>query len=464
MSMLANPNYYQAYYERQRYPKHTDGSYYTVEELDPSLKKFSKQYKYSSSCYSISKDTAALNANPSSVEKDLSTSSASSTSGKSEKVPIKSEFPALNKEEDEDLEEDEETEAPKQKKQEEPKSTPHGRAYPKTYYRPRQAGVHSDPILSYHILPKDSFARPQPSLSQVQSTSPKTTLNPEQSPSSMRSLSNSYTPHFLPTPISSKPLYPSFMVPSAPLPLFEGVYAYDPASLNPSVQQDRRFLPPSYAVPVTLPTQQAFVSDSVLSDPLSKKFGANEKGAPAAYPAYIYPQVNSMAPYFAYYPQQFSKTSNPSCPPLYPTSPSPELLSFYSTPLAKGRTPVSNLSPSPYNVVDVIQKKSSYFFLKFRCHWLERVLPIRWRKRPRTLWSIQISTRPPSRKEFKFMWFRKGSSSSPSLLPARQRIATQSPLREMVMILLLFSLSNERMTKTRLRLCISPTRLIYDAQ
>lgn len=362
MSMLANPNYYQAYYERQRYPKHTDGSYYTVEELDPSLKKFSKQYKYSSSCYSISKDTAALNANPSSVEKDLSTSSASSTSGKSEKVPIKSEFPALNKEEDEDLEEDEETEAPKQKKQEEPKSTPHGRAYPKTYYRPRQAGVHSDPILSYHILPKDSFARPQPSLSQVQSTSPKTTLNPEQSPSSMRSLSNSYTPHFLPTPISSKPLYPSFMVPSAPLPLFEGVYAYDPASLNPSVQQDRRFLPPSYAVPVTLPTQQAFVSDSVLSDPLSKKFGANEKGAPAAYPAYIYPQVNSMAPYFAYYPQQFSKTSNPSCPPLYPTSPSPELLSFYSTPLAKGRTPVSNLSPSPYNVVDVIQKKSSYFF------------------------------------------------------------------------------------------------------
>lgn len=360
--MLANPNYYQAYYERQRYPKHTDGSYYTVEELDPSLKKFSKQYKYSSSCYSISKDTAALNANPSSVEKDLSTSSASSTSGKSEKVPIKSEFPALNKEEDEDLEEDEETEAPKQKKQEEPKSTPHGRAYPKTYYRPRQAGVHSDPILSYHILPKDSFARPQPSLSQVQSTSPKTTLNPEQSPSSMRSLSNSYTPHFLPTPISSKPLYPSFMVPSAPLPLFEGVYAYDPASLNPSVQQDRRFLPPSYAVPVTLPTQQAFVSDSVLSDPLSKKFGANEKGAPAAYPAYIYPQVNSMAPYFAYYPQQFSKTSNPSCPPLYPTSPSPELLSFYSTPLAKGRTPVSNLSPSPYNVVDVIQKKSSYFF------------------------------------------------------------------------------------------------------
>ena len=362
MSMLANPNYYQAYYERQRYPKHTDGSYYTVEELDPSLKKFSKQYKYSSSCYSISKDTAALNANPSSVEKDLSTSSASSTSGKSEKVPIKSEFPALNKEEDEDLEEDEETEAPKQKKQEEPKSTPHGRAYPKTYYRPRQAGVHSDPILSYHILPKDSFARPQPSLSQVQSTSPKTTLNPEQSPSSMRSLSNSYTPHFLPTPISSKPLYPSFMVPSAPLPLFEGVYAYDPASLNPSVQQDRRFLPPSYAVPVTLPTQQAFVSDSVLSDPLSKKFGANEKGAPAAYPAYIYPQVNSMAPYFAYYPQQFSKTSNPSCPPLYPTSPSPELLSFYSTPLAKGRTPVSYLSPSPYNVVDVIQKKSSYFF------------------------------------------------------------------------------------------------------
>lgn len=362
MSMLANPNYYQAYYERQRYPKHTDGSYYTVEELDPSLKKFSKQYKYSSSCYSISKDTAALNANPSSVEKDLSTSSASSTSGKSEKVPIKSEFPALNKEEDEDLEEDEETEAPKQKKQEEPKSTPHGRAYPKTYYRPRQAGVHSDPILSYHILPKDSFARPQPSLSQVQSTSPKTTLNPEQSPSSMRSLSNSYTPHFLPTPISSKPLYPSFMVPSAPLPLFEGVYAYDPASLNPSVQQDRRFLPPSYAVPVTLPTQQAFVSDSVLSDPLSKKFGANEKGAPAAYPAYIYPQVNSMAPYFAYYPQQFSKTSNPSCPPLYPTSPSLELLSFYSTPLAKGRTPVSNLSPSPYNVVDVIQKKSSYFF------------------------------------------------------------------------------------------------------
>lgn len=362
MSMLANPNYYQAYYERQRYPKHTDGSYYTVEELDPSLKKFSKQYKYSSSCYSINKDTAALNANPSSVEKDLSTSSASSTSGKSEKVPIKSEFPALNKEEDEDLEEDEETEAPKQKKQEEPKSTPHGRAYPKTYYRPRQAGVHSDPILSYHILPKDSFARPQPSLSQVQSTSPKTTLNPEQSPSSMRSLSNSYTPHFLPTPISSKPLYPSFMVPSAPLPLFEGVYAYDPASLNPSVQQDRRFLPPSYAVPVTLPTQQAFVSDSVLSDPLSKKFGANEKGAPAAYPAYIYPQVNSMAPYFAYYPQQFSKTSNPSCPPLYPTSPSPELLSFYSTPLAKGRTPVSNLSPSPYNVVDVIQKKSSYFF------------------------------------------------------------------------------------------------------
>lgn len=362
MSMLANPNYYQAYYERQRYPKHTDGSYYTVEELDPSLKKFSKQYKYSSSCYSISKDTAALNANPSSVEKDLSTSSASSTSGKSEKVPIKSEFPALNKEEDEDLEEDEETEAPKQKKQEEPKSTPHGRAYPKTYYRPRQAGVHSDPILSYHILPKDSFARPQPPLSQVQSTSPKTTLNPEQSPSSMRSLSNSYTPHFLPTPISSKPLYPSFMVPSAPLPLFEGVYAYDPASLNPSVQQDRRFLPPSYAVPVTLPTQQAFVSDSVLSDPLSKKFGANEKGAPAAYPAYIYPQVNSMAPYFAYYPQQFSKTSNPSCPPLYPTSPSPELLSFYSTPLAKGRTPVSNLSPSPYNVVDVIQKKSSYFF------------------------------------------------------------------------------------------------------
>ena len=367
MSMLANPNYYQAYYERQRYPKHTDGSYYTVEELDPSLKKFSKQYKYSSSCYSISKDTAALNANPSSVEKDLSTSSASSTSGKSEKVPIKSEFPALNKEEDEDLEEDEETEAPKQKKQEEPKSTPHGRAYPKTYYRPRQAGVHSDPILSYHILSKDSFARPQPSLSQVQSTSPKTTLNPEQSPSSMRSLSNSYTPHFLPTPISSKPLYPSFMVPSAPLPLFEGVYAYDPVSLNPSVQQDRRFLPPSYAVPVTLPTQQAFVSDSVLSDPLSKKFGANEKGAPAAYSAYIYPQMNSMAPYFAYYPQQFSKTSNPSCPPLYPTSPSPELLSFYSTPLAKGRTPVNNLSPSPYNVVDVTQKKSSYFF-KFCCH------------------------------------------------------------------------------------------------
>ena len=45
MSMLANPNYYQAYYERQRYPKHTDGSYYTVEELDPSLKKFSKQDK-----------------------------------------------------------------------------------------------------------------------------------------------------------------------------------------------------------------------------------------------------------------------------------------------------------------------------------------------------------------------------------------------------------------------------------